>query len=118
MNETVKNWAAFLAAAGAVGAGVYGFYHFAESLLVLRLALVVVGLLVGAGLIYLSQPGKDFAHFARESIEEGKKVAWPTRKETVQMTGIVFLFVVVMSLFLFLVDWIITIVIAWLTQRG
>jgi preprotein translocase subunit SecE len=29
---------------------------------------------------------------------------WPTRKETIQTTGIVFLFVVVMAIFLFLVD--------------
>ncbi len=118
MNDTVKNWAATLAALAAVGVGVYGFYHFAESALVLRLAIVVAGLLVGAGLMYLSTPGKDFAQFAREALDEGKKVAWPSQKETVQMTGIVFIFVVTMSLFLFFVDWIIALVVAWLTQRG
>ena len=35
---------------------------------------------------------------------ETKKVVWPTRKETLQTTGIVFVFVVIMALFLWLVD--------------
>ena len=35
---------------------------------------------------------------------EARKVVWPTRKETIQTTGIVFAFVVVMALFLWLVD--------------
>ena len=35
---------------------------------------------------------------------EIQKVVWPTRKETVQMTGYVFLFVVVLGLFLWAVD--------------
>jgi len=30
---------------------------------------------------------------------------WPTRKETLQTTGIVFAFVFVMAVFLWLVDW-------------
>jgi preprotein translocase subunit SecE len=39
-------------------------------------------------------------------------VSWPTRKETVQTTLIVFAFVVVMALFLFAVDS----TLAWLIQ--
>jgi preprotein translocase subunit SecE len=31
-------------------------------------------------------------------------VVWPSRKETLQTTGIVFAFVVIMAIFLFLVD--------------
>ncbi|MDO9482457.1 MAG: preprotein translocase subunit SecE, partial [Hydrogenophaga sp.] len=36
--------------------------------------------------------------------DEAKKVVWPTRKETIQMTGVVMAFVVVMALFLWAVD--------------
>ena len=39
-----------------------------------------------------------------EAITEGKKVVWPTRKETVQMTLIVFVLVVIMAIFLAFVD--------------
>jgi preprotein translocase subunit SecE len=42
--------------------------------------------------------------FAQESVGETKKVVWPTRKETLQTTGVVFAFMVVMALFLWVVD--------------
>ena len=38
--------------------------------------------------------GKDFVGFARESVAEAKKVVWPTRKETIQITAVVFAFCV------------------------
>ena len=118
MNDTTKNWAIFLAASVCVAAGVYGFYHFAESALALRMLMVIGGLIGGACVAYASVPGKEFVQFARESIDEGKKVAWPTRKETIQMTMIVFAFVVVMAIFLFGVDTAIGAFIAWLTSRN
>jgi preprotein translocase SecE subunit len=43
--------------------------------------------------------GKRSASFAKEAVEETRKVVWPTRKETFQTTAIVFAFVVVMALF-------------------
>jgi preprotein translocase subunit SecE len=52
----------------------------------------------------LSAPGKEFHVFAQESAVETRKVVWPTRKETLQTTGIVFAFMVVMALFLWIVD--------------
>ena len=61
------------------------------------------GLAAGA-VAWWSEPGKQFAVFAGESVAEVKKVVWPTRKETLQTTGIVFAFVVVMALFLWAVD--------------
>ena len=80
--------------------------------------MVLAGLAVASGVVYASAPGKEFVQFARESIDEGKKVAWPTRKETIQMTLIVFAFAVIMSIFLFAVDTAIGSIISWLTKRG
>jgi preprotein translocase subunit SecE len=45
-------------------------------------------------------------------------VSWPTRKETVQTTGVVFAFVVVMALFLFAVDTSLAWLVKLLTGRG
>ena len=42
--------------------------------------------------------------FGQEAWTEGGKVSWPTRKETIQTTGIVFVFVVIMALVLFAID--------------
>ncbi len=45
--------------------------------------------------------------FIQEVRQETAKVTWPSRKETVTTTAMVFLMVVVVSLFLSLADWII-----------
>jgi preprotein translocase subunit SecE len=42
--------------------------------------------------------------FFREVRQEGAKVTWPTRKETLVTTGMVFVMVLLMSLFFFAID--------------
>lgn len=42
--------------------------------------------------------------FLQEVRNEAKKVSWPTRKETMVTTGMVFVMVIVASLFFLLVD--------------
>ena len=88
----------------AVIAGLAGFYILAQQPLVLRVATVLVGLGVGAGIAATSEPGKRFFAFGREAVAETKKVVWPSRKETIQTTAIVFGFVFIMALFLWLTD--------------
>jgi preprotein translocase subunit SecE len=87
-----------------VVAGLAGFYSFSEHAMIIRVASVLAGLAAGFVVFWTSEPGKQFYVYAQESIVETKKVVWPTRKETLQTTGIVFAFVVVMALFLWLVD--------------
>jgi len=69
-----------------------------------RVAIFIVSLLVAAGIAAVSEPGRRFISFSQESYYEVRKVIWPSRKETVQMTGIVFAFVAVMGIFLWLLD--------------
>jgi preprotein translocase subunit SecE len=88
----------------AVLAGVLGFSLLSEQPLLMRIGLLAAGLAVGLLLAWFSVPGKQFLGFARESYDETRRVTWPPRKETVNTTGIVFAFVVVMAIFLFLVD--------------
>lgn len=87
-----------------VAAGLAGFYYFSESATIIRVAAVMAGLAAGFVVFWLSAPGKQFYAYAEESVTETKKVVWPTRKETLQATAIVFVFVIVMALFLWLVD--------------
>ena len=47
------------------------------------------------------------AQFFREVRQEVGKVTWPSRKETVTTTFMVFLMVVAVSVFLSLVDWVV-----------
>ncbi len=101
-----------------VVAGVAGYYWFSETATVLRVLMVIAGLLAGAGVAYTSTQGKEFFAFAQDSWAEAQRVAWPERKETVQTTGVVFAFVVVMALFLFAVDSSLAWVVTLLTGRG
>ena len=85
-------------------AGIGAFYYWSESLMIIRVAAVIGGTVAGAVVFLTSAPGKEFYVYAQESIEETKRVVWPTRKETLQTTGVVFAFVVVMAIFLWFVD--------------
>ena len=84
--------------------GLWAYYYFAETAQVLRVLMVLGGLLAGAAVAWLSQPGREFFAFAQEAWAEAGRVSWPTRKETIQTTAVVFAFVVAMALFLFAVD--------------
>ena len=44
------------------------------------------------------------AEFIQEVSQEGSKVTWPTRKESMVSTGMVFVMVILSALFFFLVD--------------
>lgn len=104
-------------AVACVVAGVWGYYFFSETAQVLRVLMVMAGLLAAAGVAWLSTPGKEFFAFAQEAWVEAGRVSWPTRKETMQTTAVVFVFVVIMALFLFAVDTTLAWIVKLLTGR-
>ena len=85
-------------------AGVAGFYLLAEQAMILRVLAVLVGFGLSATVAWQTEPGRQFFVFSQEATTEAKKVVWPTRKETLQTTGLVFVFAVVMAIFLWLTD--------------
>lgn len=87
-----------------VVAGLAGFYYFAGSPAIVRVGAMLGGLAAAAIVFWTTDPGKQFYVYAQESVAETKKVVWPTRKETLQTTGMVFVFVLVMAMFLWAVD--------------
>lgn len=87
-----------------LGVGIAGFYVFSDLALVLRVLMVIAGVVLAMVVGLQSDAGRRFLVFGREAINETKKVVWPSRKETVQTTGIVFVFVVVIAIFLWLTD--------------
>ena len=87
-----------------VVAALAGFYLLAKQGPYAQWGALVAGLLVATGVFLVSETGRRFVSFFRDSWREVKKVVWPTRKETIQMTAYVFGFVVVMAIFLWLTD--------------
>ncbi|MFO1419243.1 MAG: preprotein translocase subunit SecE [Methylotetracoccus sp.] len=99
-------------------AGVGGYYYFAE-LSVLYRALGVIGLSVAALFIVLTTArGRDLWAFFRESRAEVRRMVWPTRQETVQMTLIVFALVFLVGLILWLLDMLLFWGVTFLTGQG
>ena len=83
---------------------VVAFYLLSAEDIWVRVAALLALLAASAGVFLVSEPGRQFVGYARESVRETKKVVWPTRQEALQMTGYVFAFVVVMALMLWLTD--------------
>ena len=105
--QTVSTGAdkAKLAAAGAlVITAVVVFYVLGPQDLWLRILAMAALMAVGVALFFSSEPGKQLIAYGQDSAREVRKVVWPTRKESMQMTGYVFAFVFVMALFLWLAD--------------
>jgi preprotein translocase subunit SecE len=100
MSDKIKLIIAFLL----VIAGVVGFYYLHDSAAVLRLLSVLLGVALAGGVASTSESGRRFMAFGRDSVAEARRVVWPTRKETIQTTGVVILFAITMALFLWLVD--------------
>ncbi len=96
----------------AILGGIAAFYWYDERPLPLRIGMVIIGLAAGAGLIWLSSYGREFLQFAQAARVELRKVVWPDRTETVRTTYIVFGFAVLMGLFFFVLDWVLT----WMTR--
>ena len=87
-----------------VAAGIAGFYYLQDSAAVLKLLSVLVGLLLAAGVLWTTESGKALFAFGGESINEAKRVVWPSRKEAMQTTAVVVAFAITMALFLWAVD--------------
>ncbi len=105
--ETVSTGAdkARLAAAIAlVIAGVAGFYLLGKQGAVAQWGALVVGLVAAAAVFFTSETGRELIAFGRDAWREVRKVVWPTRKESTQMTAYVFVFVLVMAIILWLSD--------------
>lgn len=100
MRDKIK----FAAALLLVALGIVGFYLLSERALILRVLSVLGGVAAGTAVAWFTEPGQRFLVFGRETVVETKKVVWPGRKETMQTTGVVFAFVVLMAVFLWLTD--------------
>jgi preprotein translocase subunit SecE len=107
-----------LAAGLLIAAGIAGYYLLLDQPAVYRVLSVLLSLAAAAGVALQTEMGRQFYVFSQESVVEARKVVWPTRKETMQMTGVVVAFVVIMALFLWLVDGSLTWLVKLIMQRG
>jgi preprotein translocase subunit SecE len=93
--------AKYVAAAALVIAGLVAWWWFAGQWATpLRALAVVVGLVAGAAVFIATAKGRDTVEFLAESRFELRKVVWPTRQESLRMTWVVMVVVLILSLIL------------------
>jgi preprotein translocase subunit SecE len=61
---------------------------------------------------------KNLVQFFRETRQEALKVTWPSRKETMTTTTVVFIMIFVMSMVLMLVDGLISVAVKFILTIG
>ena len=83
---------------------VFGFYYFAELSLLIRVLAVIFSVILSLLIFFSTQRGIIFWDFLQGSRVEMRKVVWPTKQETIQTTLTVFMFVLVLGIFFWLLD--------------
>ena len=109
---SAKDTALMLLSIGALLAGIVAFYWYDEMALPFRILMVVAGLAAAAGLTWFTWYGREFWQFALAARIELRKVVWPEREETIKTTYVVFIFAILMGVFFWGLDWVLT----WLTR--
>ena len=106
-------------AVGLVIAGIVGFYTFEQDYALLYRVLGLLGMIGAAfAVAAMTDIGSQTISYGRASVLEVRKAVWPTRKETMQTTGIVIVMVIIMGLILWIFDSILTWAMKWLIGSG
>ena len=85
--------------------GLAAFYYMGDQASnLLKAGVVIVSVVAALAVALMSGPGQAAWEFSKSARTEVRKVVWPTRKETIQATGIVLLLVILVGIYLFLVD--------------
>ena len=92
------------AAVALLVAGLAAYYLLAKQGSLVQWGGLLVAMAAAVAVFLTSESGRQLVAFGRDAVREVRKVVWPERKEAMQITAYVFVFVVVMALFLWLTD--------------
>ncbi len=108
--DTVKLSAALALLVGSI----VGYYYFEEESLLYRVLGMLAVIAAGVWVALTTAKGKGLLNFMTGARTEVRKMVWPTRVETMQTTLMVFIIVVLLSIFLWIVDMLLGAGIKWL----
>jgi preprotein translocase subunit SecE len=98
--------------------GVAAFYLLTAQPIWLRWIIVMVTFGLSVAVAVQSQPGTLLWQFVQSSRVELRKVVWPTRAETIQVTIVVFAMILFLGVFFWGLDSALGAITRWLTGRG
>ena len=84
--------------------GIVSYYYLIQISILFRVLMVLASVVVSLVIFFQTQRGKTLWEFFQGSRVEIKKVIWQTRQETFQTTLTVFVFVLIMGIFFWLLD--------------
>jgi preprotein translocase subunit SecE len=88
-----------------VAGGIGGFYYFGDKPEVARVALILVAGALAVVVAATTAAGRSTWEFFKGSRLELRKVVWPERKQTMQITLVVFVMVVLVAIYMWMIDW-------------
>jgi preprotein translocase subunit SecE len=101
-----------------VVASLVAYYYFEQTPVVVRALGILLGLGVAAALLYRTALGQFLWQFIQGSRAEIRKVIWPTRQEATQTTLAVFIFLLVLGVFFWSLDFVLLTITRYLTGQG
>ncbi len=117
-NATALDAAKLAAGVAVAAAGIAGFYLLGGLPIWLRWIIVLAAFVAAVFVALQSSQGKAFWAFVQSSRVELRKVVWPNRQETWQVTLVVFVMVIVLGLFFWGLDTLLSFLTRWLTSAG
>ncbi len=101
-----------------MGIGIGAFYYLGDKPDLIRLLSVLFAGAIAVAVAMQTAGGRSVWEFAKGARMELRKVVWPTNKETMQVTLIVFVLIVLVALFLWAVDWGLLKIVRAVTSQG
>ena len=99
-------------------ASIAGYYYFTAYTDLVRVLGMLAGVAVAALIAFQSAIGKTAWSYVSGSRTELRRVVWPTRRETVQTTLMVVVFVLILAAFIWALDIVLGYAVALLTGRA
>ena len=104
--STVVDTLKLMASVSILLASIVSFYYFSEISVLIRALVIIFSLVMSLFIFFRTQRGLIFWEFLQGSRVEMRKVVWPTKQETIQTTLTVFIFVLILGIFFWLLDFI------------
>jgi preprotein translocase subunit SecE len=98
--------------------GIVGFYAYEEQSLLISVSIILGAVAVAVAVFMQTDRGRTLWKFIQGARVEIRKVIWPTRTETVQTTLTVFVFVLILGIFFWILDFGLLWVTRLLTGQG
>lgn len=101
-----------------LGGGFAGYYYLVDQSQPVRVAVVLGAVVLGLAIGMQTEPGGQLWGFLKAARIEVRKVIWPSRKETTQMTMVVILMVIAVAALLWVFDALLGYTVSYLIGTG